>query len=411
MTAGQNGRVNVSPDGAAVVTDPHLVGAGTHPATASVEVDLDAYAANLRALAAHVAPAALMAVVKADAYGHGLLACARAARAAGVEWLGVATPGEAMTLREAGDEGRLLCWLYGPDEDLSPLVAADVDVSAASVEQVSDLVAAAATTERVARVHLEIDTGLHRNGSPPQEWPAVVGAAAEAERFGAVEVVGVWSHLAAAEDPDHPSVAAQLEAFDAALAVARSEGLEPRTNHLANSAGALLLPGARHQLVRAGIATYGIDPAPGVAASVGVDLLPVMTLRAQLVAVRAVAAGEGVSYGHTWVAPTDTVVGLVPLGYGDGVPRHASSVAEAWTGGRRVPVRGRVCMDQLLVELGAGAREGVGDEVVLFGPAPAPTAQEWAEVCGTIGYEIVTRIGPRVPRRYHGAAADVGASA
>ncbi|WP_231946560.1 alanine racemase [Auraticoccus monumenti] len=405
--------MNVLPDGGAVpTTDPDVVAAGTHPATASAEVDLDAYAANLRVLAAHVAPAALMAVVKADAYGHGLVACARAARAAGVEWLGVATPGEALALRESGDEGRLLCWLYGPDEDLSPLVAADVDVSAASVEQVSDLVGAAATTERVARVHLKIDTGLHRNGSPVEDWPAVVGAAAEGERFGAVEVVGVWSHLATAEDPDHPSVAAQLAAFGDALEVARTEGLDPRTNHLANSAGALLLPAARHQLVRAGIATYGIDPAPGVAASVGVALRPVMTLRAQLVAVKAVAAGEGVSYGHTWIAPADTVVGLVPLGYGDGVPRHASSVAEAWAGGRRVPVRGRVCMDQLLVELGPDAGEQVGEEVVLFGAAPAPTAEDWAEVCGTIGYEIVTRIGPRVPRRHHGGArVDVGAPA
>lgn len=406
------GLVNVLPDGGAVVTDPGLVVAGTHPATASVEVDLDAYAHNLRALAAHVAPAALMAVVKADAYGHGLLACARAARAAGVGWLGVATPGEALALRESGDEGRLLCWLYGPDEDLSPLVAADVDVSASSVEQVSDLVAAAATTERVARVHLKIDTGLHRNGSPLEEWPVVVAAAAEAERFGAVEVVGVWSHLATAEEPDHPSVAAQLEAFDAALEVARAEGLDPRTNHLANSAGALLLPAAHHQLVRVGIAGYGVDPAPGVSASVGIALRPVMTLRAQLVAVRSLAAGEGVSYGLTWVAPTDTVVGLVPLGYGDGVPRHASSAAEAWVGGRRVPVRGRVCMDQLVVELGPDAGDGVGDEVVLFGSGPAPTAEEWAEVCGTIGYEIVTRIGPRVPRRHHGGApTDVGASA
>ncbi|WP_114561553.1 alanine racemase [Desertihabitans aurantiacus] len=382
--------------------DAQPVGGWIDPVTASADIDLDAYAANLTALAAHVAPAELMAVIKADGYGHGLLACARAARAAGVPWLGVATPGEAMALREAGDTGRLLCWLYGPEEDLTALVASDVDVSASSVEQVGDLVAAAATAERTARVHLKIDTGLHRNGAHPDDWPAVVGAAAEAERFGAVEVVGVWSHLASAEELDHPSVAAQLDAFDEALAVARAEGLDPRTNHLANSAGALQLPRSRHQLVRVGIATFGVDPGDGVAVAAGVALRPVMRLRAQLVNVKPVRAGGGVSYGHTWVAPHDTVVGLVPLGYGDGVPRHAGSVAEVWVGGRRAPVRGRICMDQFVVELGPDAEDRIGDEVVLFGTAPAPTAEEWGRVCGTIGYEIVTRVGARVPRRHVG---------
>ncbi|WP_331714648.1 alanine racemase [Auraticoccus cholistanensis] len=374
-----------------------------HPATASAEIDLEAYQHNLRQLAAHVAPAELLAVVKADAYGHGLVPCARAAREAGVPWLGVATPGEALALRESGDTGRLLCWLYGPDEDLTSLVAADVDVSASSVEQVSDLVAAAATCERSARVHLKVDTGLHRNGSPLEEWPALVGAAAEAERFGALEVVGVWSHLAAAEDPDHPSTDAQLQAFEEALEIARAEGLEPATNHLANSAGALLLPRSHHQMVRVGIAGYGVDPAPGVAASAGVALRPVMRLRAQLVNVKDVAEGQGVSYGHTWVADRDTRVGLVPLGYADGIPRHASSRAEVWVGDRRAPVRGSVCMDQLVIELGPDAPEQVGDEVVLFGAPPAPTAEEWGQVCGTIGYEIVARIGARVPRHHVGA--------
>lgn len=380
---------------------PALAAAGTiDVATASADIDLDAYTHNLQTIAAHVAPAELLAVVKADAYGHGMVACAAAARAAGVPWLGVATPGEALVLREAGDTGRLLCWLYGPDQDLAPLVVAEVDVAASTVEQVSVLVAAAATTERVARVHLKIDTGLNRGGSTPEDWPAVVAAAAEAERFGAVEVVGVWSHLAAAEQADHPSVVRQVEAFDRALEVARAEGLDPRTNHLANSAGALLVPASRHQLVRVGIASYGVEPGPGVAAAAGVALRPVMRLRAQLSLVKAVPAGGGVSYGHTWVAEQDTVLGLVPLGYADGVPRHASSVAEVWVNGRRAPVRGRVCMDQLMVDLGPAAEDQVGDEVVLFGAAPAPTAEDWAEVCGTIGYEIVTRIGVRVPRRH-----------
>jgi len=374
---------------------------GIDPETASAEIDLAAFRANVATLAAHVGPAALMVVVKADAYGHGMAACAREARVAGATWLGVATPTEALTLRAAGDTGRLLCWLYGPSEDLSPLVAADVDVSASGAEEISRLTAAAAVAGRVARVHLKVDTGLTRNGSPEHAWDELFAAAVEAEGAGALELVGLWSHLAAADEPGHPSVALQLAAFDRAHAAARLAGLKPQLRHLANSAGALVLPGARFDLVRVGIAAYGIEPAPGLAALAGVRLTPVMRLRAQLVLVKRIDAGTGVSYGWTWTAPSDTVVGLVPLGYADGVPRHAGNVAEVEVGGRRAPVRGRVCMDQLVVELGPGSPGRPGDEVTLFGAGEgAPTAADWAEVCGTIGYEIVTRVGARVPRHH-----------
>ncbi|SER21415.1 alanine racemase [Microlunatus flavus] len=374
------------------------------PATASAEIDLAALRDNVAALAAHVGPAALMVVVKADAYGHGMAVCAREARAAGATWLGVATPGEALALRAVGDTGPLLCWLYGPTEDLSPLVAADVDVSASSAEDISRLAAGAAVAERVARVHLKVDTGLTRNGAPEHAWDELFAAAVEAEGAGALRTVGLWSHLAAADEPGHPSVGLQLAAFDRAYVRARLAGLQPELRHLANSAGALVVPEARFDLVRVGIAAYGVEPAPGLAALAGVTLTPVMRLRAQLALVKRVAAGTGVSYGWTWTAPSDTVVGLVPLGYADGVPRHAGNVAEVAVGGRRAPVRGRICMDQLVVELGPDAREEPGDEVTLFGGGPeAPTAADWAEVCGTIGYEIVTRIGARVPRVYrHG---------
>ncbi len=373
---------------------------GIDPATASAEIDLAAFRTNVATLAAHVGRAALMVVVKADAYGHGMVACAREARVAGATWLGVATPTEALALRAAGDTGRLLCWLYGPTEDLSPLVAADVDVSASSAEDVSRLTAAAAVAERVARVHLKVDTGLSRNGAPEQAWAELFAAAAEAEGAGALELVGLWSHLAAADEPGHPSVALQLAAFDRAHAQARLAGVQPQVRHLANSAGALVLPEARFDLVRVGIAAYGIEPAPGLAALAGVRLTPVMRLRAQLALVKPIGAGTGVSYGWTWTAPTDTVVGLVPLGYADGIPRHAGNVAEVAVGGRRAPVRGRICMDQLVVELGPGSGSEPGDEVTLFGTGDdgAPTAADWAEACRTIGYEIVTRIGARVPR-------------
>lgn len=307
-----------------------------------------------------------------------------------------------MLLREAGDAGPILAWLYGVEEDLAPLVAADIDISAQSVEQIGRLAAAAATTERRARVHLKIDTGLSRNGAPSYEWPHVCAAAAEAEHAGALEVVAVWSHLAAADEPGHPSIPVQVEAFQRGYEQARAEGLEPTLRHLANSAGALIVPEARLDLVRVGIAAYGVDPAPGIAALAGVALRPVMRLRAQLVNVKQIPAGASVSYGWTWTAETPTTVGLVPLGYGDGIPRHAGNRASVgWSGGR-VPVRGRICMDQFVVELGAEHLAEPGEEVIVFGSGDhgEPTANDWAAWCDTIGYEIVTRIGSRVPRVY-----------
>jgi alanine racemase len=375
--------------------------AGIDPATASAEIDMAAFRSNVAALKEH-AGVPVMVVVKADGYGHGILTCAREARAAGAEWLGVATPTEALTLREAGDNGPMLAWLYGMDEDLTPLIAADVDVSAQSVEQIGRVVSAAAVAERRARVHLKIDTGLSRNGTPAYDWQRVCAAAAESEHAGALAVVGIWSHFAAADEPGHPSVPLQMEAFQRAYEQARAAGLEPTLRHLSNSAGALVVPQARLDLVRVGIAAYGIDPAPGIAALAGIALQPVMRLRAQLVNVKQIEAGAGVSYGWTWIAEATTTVGLVPLGYGDGIPRHAGN--RAWVGwsGSRVPVRGRICMDQFVVELGAGRVAQSGEEVIIFGPGDhgEPTAADWAAWCDTIGYEIVTRIGTRVPRRY-----------
>jgi alanine racemase len=384
---------------------PTAAVAGIYPVTACAEIDLAAFRANVATLQAHAGVPA-MVVVKADGYGHGILECAREARVAGAGWLGVATPAEALALREAGDVGRLLAWLYGVEEDLAPLVAADVDVSAQSVEQIGRLAAAAATVERRARVHLKIDTGLSRNGAPSYDWPQVCAVAAEAEHAGALEVVAIWSHLAAADEPGHPSIPIQLEAFQRGYAQARAAGLEPTMRHLANSAGTLVVPEARWDLVRVGIAAYGIDPAPGIAALAGVALRPVMRLRAQLVNVKQIPAGASVSYGWTWTTKTPTTVGLVPLGYGDGIPRHAGNRASVGWSGRRVPIRGRICMDQFVVELGAAHLAQPGEEVTVFGPGDhgEPTANDWAAWCDTIGYEIVTRIGSRVPRRYLNAS-------
>lgn len=373
------------------------------PATASAVIDLDAFATNIETLRRLVAPAAVMVVVKADAYGHGMVECARVAREVGAEWLGVATPEEALALREAGDTGKLLAWLYGPDTDLTPLVVAEVDISAQSSEQIAGISVAAGIAERRARVHLKIDTGLSRNGATVAAWPDVCRAAREAEQVGALDVVSIWSHFASADEPGAASVGEQRDTYEAACRTASEAGLTPTIRHLSNSAGALLLPQARYDLVRIGIAAYGIEPDVGVASLAGVRLHPVMRLRAQLVNVKTVGAGAGVSYGHTWHAEHPTVLGLVPLGYGDGIPRHAGNTAEVFWRGSRAPIRGRVCMDQFVVELGDHrTAAGAGEEITLFGAGDhgEPTAADWAAWCGTIGYEIVTRIGGRVPRVY-----------
>jgi alanine racemase len=372
---------------------------GIDPATARAEIDLAAFRANLVAIRRHVGESRLMVVVKADGYGHGMLACAREARIVGADWLGVATPAEALAVRDAGDTGPMLAWLYGPDEDLTDLVAADVDVSAQSLDQLARLAAAAATAERRARIHLKIDTGLSRNGASPTIWPDVCAAAAEGEAAGAFQVVGIWSHFAAADEPGHPATDRQIDAFFEAEKVARAAGLQPELRHLSNSAGALVIPEARLDLVRIGIAAYGIDPAPGIAALAGLELRPVMTLRAQLINIKELNPGDGVSYGWTWLADEPTTVGLVPLGYADGIPRHAGNTARVgWRGGQ-APVCGRICMDQFVVDLGPQPAT-VGEEVIIFGAGAGgePTAADWAGWCGTIGYEIVTRIGTRVRR-------------
>jgi alanine racemase len=364
-----------------------------------IVVDLAAVRRNVRSLAALVGPAAVMTVVKADGYGHGIVEAGRAARAGGAAWLGVATVPEALALRDAGDRGRVLCWLTLPvdveDGSLTRAVQADVDITAYTVERLDEIVAAGTNP----RVQLKVDTGLSRGGSALDDWPALVARAADHERAGRARVTGVWSHFACSDEPEHPANDLQEQRFHEALRIAEDAGLRPEVRHLANSAAAILRPSSRFDLVRCGLASYGLDPAPDAVHDT--DLRPAMTVTAPLVLAKAIARGEGVSYGHRWVADEATTVGLVPAGYGDGVPRHGSDVLEVSVGGVRRPVRGRVCMDQVVVDLG-GDLPPVGTLVTLFGPGDhgEPTAQDWAEACGTISYEIVTRIGGRFQRRY-----------
>ncbi len=367
---------------------------------AEVVVDLGAVRHNVRRLREIVwssRPGQLMVVVKADGYGHGMVQVGRAAREAGAEWLGVATAAEALALRDAGDVGRVLCWLSAPGEDLTPLVREAVDITVSSTQHLDDVVRAVAEAEAVARVQLKFDTGLSRNGAPRSAWWDLASAARRAEEDGDILVTGLWSHFACSDEPDHPANAAQEESFARACALAVEAGLRPEVRHLANSAAAILRATSRHDLVRVGIAAYGLSPVPDVLTSEQLGLVPAMTVRGALVLAKDIRPGDGVSYGHTFRAPGPMRVALVPMGYGDGVPRHASSVAEVQLEGGRRRVLGRVCMDQFVVEA-PGAQ--AGDEVVLFGPGTGgePTAQDWARWCGTISYEIVTRMGGRQTR-------------
>jgi len=368
-----------------------------------IVVDLAAIRHNVGALRDLVAPggADVMVVVKADGYGHGMLEAAAAARAAGAPWLGVATVEEALRLRDAGDTGRILCWLTVPGDDWGAAVAAGVDVTAYTTGELAEIRAAVTGGTR-ARVQLKVDTGLSRGGATADHWPDLLQAARAGEAEGLWTVTGVWSHLAASDEPEHPANDVQERAFREALAGAERAGLRPEVRHLANSGGALLRPSSHFDLVRCGIAAYGLDPAPGRSPDIG--LRPAMTVTAPLALTKTVPAGAGVSYGHTWTAPAATRLGLVPLGYGDGVPRHAGNAAEVWVDGKRHRIRGRVCMDQFVVDLDGDLEAAPGDEVVLFGPGTSgePTADDWARACGTIHYEIVTRMGGRLRRRYTG---------
>jgi alanine racemase len=361
-------------------------------------VDLSAITGNVAALCELVRGSQVMAAVKADGYGHGMVPAARAALAGGAGWLGVADLAEALTLRQAGITAPVLCLMTLGDP--AEAIRHDVDLTAGSVAFVAKIAAAADRAGVRARLHLKADTGLSRGGATQADWPGLVEAALDAQARGSVRVVGLWSHFACADIPGHPSVAAQLAAFADAAAFAEKAGVTPEVRHIANTAAALTVPESRLDLVRFGGAIYGLSTLPGGAPP---WLRPAMTLRARLAMVKRVPPGTGVSYGHRYVTSRETTLGLVPLGYADGVPRTAAGRPLVSARGRRWPIAGRVCMDQFVVDFG-DEPVAAGDEVVLFGPGDdgEPTAQEWGEALGTISYEIATGIGARVPRNYPG---------
>ncbi|CAN5338897.1 alanine racemase [soil metagenome] len=356
----------------------------------TARVDLGAISGNVTLIRERAATP-VMAVVKANGYGHGAVESARAALAGGATWLGVVDIDEAVSLRRAGFEVPILSWLHAPDVDFTPAIAERIDIGVNYLDQLERVAAASGLPE----VHLKVDTGLSRNGAIESEWATLFARAAELERLGRLHVRGIFSHLAnASEQAD----AEQVALFERAVAQATEVGLAPEVRHLAATAGALARPASRFDLVRVGIGAYGLSPFDAAPVP---GLVPAMTLSANVAAVKRISAGSGVSYGHAFVAGADTTLALVPLGYADGIPRQASGRAGVSIDGTIVPVVGRIAMDQFMVDVGDAA-VSVGARAVLFGdPATGvPSADDWAAAADTINYELVTRIGPRVTRVY-----------
>ncbi|MFG1707115.1 alanine racemase [Nonomuraea sp. M3C6] len=367
---------------------------------AQARVDLAAIRHNVALLKERAGGAELMGAVKADAYGHGLVPCSEAALEGGASRLGTAFVREALALREGGVTAPILSWLITAGEPLDEALENDIELSASDERLLDEIAGAARRTGITAKLHLEADTGMSRGGCPLAAWPALLARALELRAEGVIDIVGLWSHFACADIPGHPSIGRQLEAFEAALKLAEQAGAAGShvIRHISNSAAIVSLPDARYDLVRPGIAMYGLSPIPELG---DFGLRQAMTLVAQAGLVKRVPEGSGVSYAHLYITDRETTLGLVPLGYADGILRHAGGQAEVLAGGRRRVIVGRVCMDQFMIDMDDDPLSA-GDEVVLFGPGDGgePTAQEWADTLGTITHEIVTRIGSRVPRVY-----------
>ena len=361
------------------------------------DIDLAAVAHNVEELASIVAPAEVCAVVKADGYGHGAVPVARAAVDAGATWLAVALVEEGRILRDAGIRVPVLVLSEPRPLEMVEVVAYGLTPTVYSGEGLAAAAAAAVQGGVVLPVQVKIDTGMHRVGAPPEQ--ALVLAEAIADRD-CLELEGVWTHCAVADEPDDPYTAAQLDSFERVLAELAAAGHTPRLRHAANSAVALAHPRGRYDMVRCGIAVYGIAPSPALAGIA--DLSPALGLRSQISYVKRIPEGARVSYGLRWTAPRDTTIATVPIGYADGIRRSSGDAgAQVLIRGRRMPVVGTVTMDQLLVDCG-DEEVRAGDEVILIGEQgdESISADEWAEWLGTIAYEIVCDIESRVSRRY-----------
>ena len=364
---------------------------------ARADVDLEAVAHNVDEIRRSVAPSWLCAVVKADGYGHGAIAVSEAAVAAGAEWLGVALVEEGAVLRKAGIKAPILLLSQPRIADLDAAVRYELRVCVQSASAIEPLAAAARAHGTTARLHLKVDTGMNRVGVAPADALAV---ARDIEDRTELELEGVFTHCAVADEPANPFTDVQLDRFEAVLDQLADDGISPALRHAANSATAIVHPRGRYDMVRAGISVYGIPPAPGLAT--GLELRPALSLRAEVSMVKRVPAGEGISYGLRHRFEREATVATVPIGYADGVPRRLGLAGGCvLVGGRRRPIVGAVTMDQLMVDCDDDP-VAVGDEVVLIGRQGGGevSAEEWAGLLDAIAYEVVCGIGPRVPRVY-----------
>ncbi len=380
-----------------------LMTALTPSANAEAVVDLAAIAHNVRVLREHAGSAQVMAVVKADGYGHGATQVARAALAEGAAELGVATIDEALALRHDGITAPVLAWLHPPGTDFAPALQSDVQLALSSPRQLRELLAAVKLTGRPANITVKVDTGLNRNGVGAAEYPSMLTALRRAAADEAVRLRGIMSHLVYGDDPDNPVNDLQARRLSDMRTQARNQGVHFEVAHLSNSPSAMTRPDLAYDMIRPGIAVYGLSPIPERG---DMGLRPAMTLKCPVALVRSVHAGDGVSYGHTWIADRDTTLALLPIGYADGVFRTLSGRMNVLINGRLRPNVGRICMDQFVVDLGPDATDvSEGDEAILFGPGSdgEPTAQDWADVLDTIHYEVVTSPRGRVVRTYRGA--------
>ena len=368
---------------------------------ASAEVNLSAIADNLKLIKSKT-DAQVLAVVKADAYGHGLIQVGKAAADAGANWLGTALLEEGIALRKSGIKVPIISWLTPLGEDFNTAINLDVDLSISSIELLSEVVTAGKSVKKIPRVHIEIDSGMSRGGVG-DDWQIFLDQLIKASKSNEINVVGIWSHFARADEPDENMNKEQLATFEDRIKSLATAGISPDFIHIANSAASLTNKGAHKNIIRWGIGLYGLSPdVSNLGDSKSLNLKPAMKLTAKLHLVKSVKAGASVGYGGTATTKSDTKLGVVTLGYADGIPRNANNLAGVFVAGNRAPLIGRVSMDQFVVDLGINSSAKTGDEVIVFGDGSGGeyTVDEWAKASGTINYEIVTRIGSRVPRIY-----------
>ena len=360
---------------------------------AEARIDLDRIKANIKHLI-ELSDTSVMAVVKADAYGHGLVPVAQAALAAGASALGVALLEEAITLRKAGITAPILAWLVPPGSDFKLAVDNEIELAASSIKVLEEIGAVKSTNR--PRVHLEVDTGMSRGGFLG-EWGKL-----DAHHVANIDIVGIFSHFARADEPEEKQNEEQRNRFKEMVATLESFGYTNIVRHLSNSAATLMDKESRFNMVRVGIAMYGLSPdVNSLGDSASLELKPVMQVRAKLHLVKTVPANSPVGYGATAYTTAETKLGIVAMGYADGIPRIAQG-AGVFVDGKRAPIIGRVSMDQFVVDLGADSKATTGDWVIVFGDGVTGeyTADDWGLASNSINYEIVTRIGPRVSRIY-----------